>query len=194
MNDERDIFLVWTDTALLLLCSFVAMSMLLVALVNPPKPKAQNDVTPAGNMIVHIRWGDGLDVDVDLWVRAPGDVAVGYSNKQGRYFNLLRDSLGDSNNLGGLREEFAFSNGVPPGEYCSTVGLYRTGSPELLPVKVSYDIAIRGDATTWDITKGSIVLTHMAEEQTLACFTLDDRKLLVPGSLNNVTRHLWHAQ
>lgn len=192
MTDERDAFIVWTDSALLLLGSFIVLTALLLNLINPPQKKSQDEATPVGNIIVHIRWPDGIDADVDLWIRAPGDIPVGYSSKQGRYFNLLRDSLGTSNNLGGLREEFAFSNGVPPGEYCSTAGLYRIADGSLLPVTVTYDISLRGDSVS-DITNGSIQLTRVGEERTLACFTIDDRKLVVPGSLNTVERHIWRA-
>ncbi len=192
MNDERDLLTAWLDTTLLLFGGFVVLAAILLSLVNPPQKKNNDEVTPVGNVIVHIRWGDGLDADVDLWVKAPGDAAVGYSSKQGRYFNLLRDSLGDSNNLGGLREEFAFSNGVPPGEYCATAGLYRIADHSLLPVTVTYDISLRGDSV-WNITNGSIQITRVGEEKTLACFTIDERKLVVPGSLNTIERHIWRA-
>ena len=35
----------------------------------------------------------------DLWVQAPGDVPVGYSNKSGGVFNLLRDDLGKAKDM-----------------------------------------------------------------------------------------------
>lgn len=193
MHDERDAFIVWTDSALLLLGSFIVLTALLLMLINPPQKKTKDETTPVGNITVHIRWKpDGIDADVDLWVRAPGDIPVGYSSKQGRIFNLLRDSLGNSNNLDGLREEFAFSNGTPPGEYCATAGLYRIADHSLLPVTVAYDISLRGDNVS-EITHGSIQLTRVAEEKTLACFTIDDRKMVNPGSVNTVARHIWRA-
>jgi len=37
---------------------------------------------------------DAALAHVDLWVQAPGDVPVGYSNKSGGVLNLLRDDLG----------------------------------------------------------------------------------------------------
>jgi hypothetical protein len=35
----------------------------------------------------------------DLWIQAPGDVPVGYSNKSGGVFNLLRDDLGKAKDM-----------------------------------------------------------------------------------------------
>ena len=35
----------------------------------------------------------------DLWVQAPGDLPIGYSNKSGGVFNLLRDDLGKAKDM-----------------------------------------------------------------------------------------------
>ena len=43
--------------------------------------------------IVKVIDGDTVDVDIDLWVKAPDDIPVGYSNQGGLFFNLLRDDL-----------------------------------------------------------------------------------------------------
>jgi hypothetical protein len=49
---------------------------------------------------------------VDLWVQAPGDIPVGYSNKGGLIMNLLRDDLG-TNDPTPLLYENQYSHGVP---------------------------------------------------------------------------------
>ena len=70
-------------------------------------------------MIVDAQWPDNWRTDVDLWVQAPGDVPVGYSNKGGVIMNLLRDDLG-TNDPTPLRYENQFSRGVPPENTRST--------------------------------------------------------------------------
>jgi hypothetical protein len=35
----------------------------------------------------------------DLWVQAPGDLPIGYSNKSGGVFNILRDDLGKAKDM-----------------------------------------------------------------------------------------------
>ena len=75
--------------------------------------------------MVEANWPPDLDSDVDLWVQAPGDVPVGYSNKGGAVFNLLRDDLGQQLDLSGLNYESSYSRGIVPGEYTVNVHLYR---------------------------------------------------------------------
>jgi hypothetical protein len=97
---DEETLTVWLDTALLMLGGFVLMSVLMMAVVNPPTRSSESDnVQAPGNVIVEAQWADKLDADVDLWVQAPGDVPVGYSNKSGQIFNLLRDDLARSTTL-----------------------------------------------------------------------------------------------
>jgi hypothetical protein len=89
---DEETLTVWLDTALLMLAGFVLMSVLMMSVMNPPTQSSESDnVLAPGNVIIEAQWGDKLAADVDLWVQAPGDVPVGYSNKGGAVFNLLRD-------------------------------------------------------------------------------------------------------
>ena len=54
------------------------------ALVNCPNVKKCIVVKRTGN---YIYWDNDRDVDIDLWVKAPEDIPVGYSNKGGLFFN-----------------------------------------------------------------------------------------------------------
>lgn len=96
---------VFRDVILLALAGFVTLVLLLLPHLNP-KAKAEQATQSPGNVIVELRWPDGLDADVDLWVQAPGDTPVGYSNKGGAIFNLLRDDLGHAADLTELNYEF----------------------------------------------------------------------------------------
>ena len=80
---------VFRDVIMLALLGFIAIVLLLLPHLNPPA-KAEESVSAPGNVIIEIHWPEHLDADVDLWVEAPGDRPVGYSNKGGRIFNLLR--------------------------------------------------------------------------------------------------------
>ena len=112
---------VFRDVIMLALLGFVAIVVLLLPHLNPPV-QATEATQPPGNVIVEVRWPDEFDSDVDLWVEAPGDVPVGYSNKGGRIFNLLRDDLGHIGDTTGLNYEIAFSRGTPGGEYTVSLG------------------------------------------------------------------------
>ena len=65
-----------------MLGGFVLMSVLMMTVMNPPTKSSESDnIQTPGNVIIEAQWADKLDADVDLWVQAPGDVPVGYSNK-----------------------------------------------------------------------------------------------------------------
>ena len=125
---------VFRDVIMLTLAGFIVIVLLLLPHINPV---AKTDLVaePPGNVIVELRWPDELDADVDLWVEAPGDAPVGYSNQGGLVFNLLRDDLGRVSDPLELNYETAFSRGVPAGEYTVNVHLYRNRTPHY-PVPV----------------------------------------------------------
>jgi hypothetical protein len=119
---DEETLTVWLDTALLMLGGFILMTVLMLSVVNPPAQSAetQGEQSP-GNVIVEAQWADGVDADVDLWVQAPGDRPVGYSNKSGQMFNLLRDDLGKAQDVTDYNYEVAYSRGIPSGEYVVNV-------------------------------------------------------------------------
>src|SRR6202521_4580652 len=104
------------DMLFLLVFAYLVIGAVALAHVR----KKAEDVTgaaPPGSLIVDIHWEDKIDADVDLWVQAPGDVPVGYSNKSGIIFNLLRDDLGHSGDPVSMNYEIAYGRGLWPGEY-----------------------------------------------------------------------------
>src|SRR5262245_19785264 len=80
---DEETLTVWLDTALLMLGGFVLMAVLMMTVMNPRAKSSEAGIQSPGNVIIEAQWGDKLDADVDLWVEAPGDVPVGYSNKSG---------------------------------------------------------------------------------------------------------------
>jgi hypothetical protein len=80
--DEESGATVFRDVIMLALAGFITVVILLLPHVNPPGTAEDSDQSP-GNIIVEVRWPDEVDADVDLWVEAPGDRPVGYSNKGG---------------------------------------------------------------------------------------------------------------
>lgn len=190
MSNDEDTFVIWADNALLLLGGFILICFLLIQTitVKPIDPKNEN-TSPEG-VTVEIRWPDGMDADVDLWVQAPGDVAVGYSNKQGRVFNLLRDDLGHyDDGLGNLRYESAYTRGVPAGEYIVNIGSYRNA--DQFPITVQVKITVRLKDRVQQIGSTTVTLTKISQEITAMRFTLDTNHNLVPGSVNHLFKPLW---
>jgi len=181
---------VFRDVIFLALAGFVAMVLLLLPHLNPPA--TANEGTPApGNVIVEISWPEKIDADVDLWVQAPGDAPVGYSNKGGLLFNLLRDDLGVQSDMTNINYEVSYSRGVAPGEYVVNVHLYRDLSGQLpLPVNVVVSVKSSAQAAAKRLLQTQLLLHHQGEELTAFRFVLNEDGTLVPDSVNDLPKAL----
>lgn len=193
-EDNNDGDIVFRDIITLALCGFVSMVVMILPHLNPAaKADAIDAVSAPGNVIVEIRWPDGSDADVDLWVQAPGDVPVGYSNKGGAIFNLLRDDLGRVGDPTNQNYEISFSRGLPPGEYAANVHLYR--NPSAQPIEVTMAISAKPtvQASARPLLSTKLVLRREGEELTGFRFTLDANGKLQADSVHNLYKPLRSA-
>jgi hypothetical protein len=182
---------VFRDVIMLALAGFVAMVILLLPHLNPRGEDAQASTEPPGNVIVEVRWPDELDSDVDLWVEAPGDVPVGYSNKGGAIFNLLRDDLGRKADATDLNYEVTYSRGIPAGEYTVNLHLYRN-SARVLPIPVTVVTSVKKSPAerARQILASKVELAREGQELTVYRFRLSEEGTLVPGSVHSLQREL----
>ena len=192
--DGTDDGTVFRDVIMLALLGFVTIVIPLLPHLNPPT-QATASADPPGNVIVELRWPDELDTDVDLWVEGPGDVPVGYSNRGGRIFNLLRDDLGHFRDATELNYEVAFSRGAPAGEYTVNLHLYRNNAG-LLPIQAVVVIRVKANpnSATQTIATERVELIRVGQELTVVRFALDHSGNLVPGSVHRLHRGLRTAQ
>ena len=179
------------DKLFLALLMFVMMVVVMFPHLNPPANESDNLSDPPGNLVVNITWPEGRN-DVDLWTLGPGEPrAVGYSNKGGVLWNLLRDDLGMSTDFLPENFENAFSRGVPDGRYWVNVHCYRCS---VLPVPVKVEISLKSKkgnskARITRILTTEVVLDYSGEEVTVVSFRIDKNKLL-KGSLNHLYKPL----
>lgn len=151
---------------------FALLFLLLLAVMNPPEEKSETDEPPPGLIMVELRWPDDIDVDIDLWVKAPNDQPVGYSNRSSKIFDLLRDDLGSRGDVMNLNYENAFSRGIVEGRYCVNVHYFRGGIPDV-------PISIRMTFKKKDQGQPSLIFSHKdymrreGEELTIYCLNLD---------------------
>lgn len=184
------------DTLLNMLLMLVVIVALILPHLNPPASSKQAE--PPGNLIVHITWPEG-NTDVDIWLMGPGEpVPVGYSNKGGRLWNLLRDDLGNATDATDLNYENAFTRGVIPGRYTINAHCYRCAA---LPVKVDLEISLNKDAgkagakaASRVILTTSLDLTQNGQERTAIDFVMDADGNIDPASMNSVFKPLRSAK
>jgi len=158
------------------------------------KAEESKGAQPPGNVIVELRWAPEIDADVDLWVEAPGDVPVGYSNKAGMIFNLLRDDLGHSGDPNSMNYEVAYGRGRWPGEYTVNAHFYRSADGRY-PVAVTAKVAVQTpEGKVKNLAQSTVELTHVGQEMTIFRFRLDDKGELVSGSLNRIHKELRSAR
>ena len=181
---------VFRDVIFLALAGFVAMVLLLLPHLNPPAT-AHEGLPAPGNVIVEISWPQEIDADVDLWVQAPGDSPVGYSNKGGLLFNLLRDDLGGQSDITQVNYEVSYSRGIAAGEYIVNVHLYRDLSGLLpLPVTVSVSIKASPQVSAKRILHTKLLMAHQGQETTAFRFELDKDGRLIPSSVHDIPKPL----
>ena len=181
---------VFRDVIMLALAGFIAIVIILLPHLNPPA-KAVESAPPPGNIIVEIRWADALDTDVDLWVQAPGDVPVGYSNQSGVIFNLLRDDRGHRDDVSKVNYEVAYTRGMPAGEYTVNVHLYRNMSDKLpIPVTVVASVKANPKVSAIRLVKSDVALEYLNQELTVFRFRLNEKGKLVPGSVHTLPKKL----
>jgi hypothetical protein len=165
-----------------LLCGFLFMILLMV---NPPAEEAVKTPPPPGNISVIVTWQDG-DSDVDTWLMAPEEPApVGYSNKNGAVWDLLRDDTGLGSH-DALKSNFenAYTSFLPDGEYVVNVHAYGLMDP--LPFTVSVEVLLNTGGSSMDrIYAGSVQFDAKGEEITVVRFRVLDGAL-VRSSINNV--------
>lgn len=180
--------------------AFLTLACAALLFVQPIQKKEEakkEDVKSAGDMMVEIHWPDKVDVDIDLWVRSPDDERpVGYSNRAGKTFNLLRDDLGKSNDSTDRNFEMAYTRGLPAGEYVINLHYFmnRDGS---LQEGVPVDVVISTKASTTkelggmkQIITRKAILRVVGEEITVVRFTLDQSGELDKDSVNDFFEEL----
>ncbi|MDO8521000.1 MAG: hypothetical protein Q7S52_02705 [bacterium] len=194
MFDNDDIDLSATpaqDIGFNALLAFIVLFVIVLAFINPVAKNTDAEVKMPGNIMVAIRWPDNVDVDVDLWVKAPGDSAIGYSNRAGNVFNLLRDDLGTPRDSTPYNYELAFGRGMPDGDYTVNVHLFRNGS-QLTEIPVDALVYIsQGSVPPIRIAQKKVVLKSYGEEITIVNFEIKQEKFT--GVSNNTYTPLRNA-
>ena len=184
LSNENDV--VFRDVILLALTGFISMVILLIPFVNPPTEE-ESSSTPPGNVIVELFWDDKRDVDIDLWVQAPDDIPVGYSNKGGIFFNLLRDDLGIYKDNSPVNYEVSYSRGISDGVYIANVHLYREDKTPFKPIIAELLVSVVDPDSNKrkQILKTSKKLEEIGKEITVFQFELDKKGKLKKNSINN---------
>ncbi len=184
---------IFRDVILLALSGFVALVVMMIPFINPPaEAEQETSTTEPGNVIVEIHWPPEIDADVDLWVRAPGDIPVGYSNKGTALVNLLRDDLGHFNDLTQTNYEVTYSRGIVAGEWIVNLHAFRMDPATPPPYVVHTVVSVMRPEflRPVQILEKRIDLKRLGQERTVFRFKLNPEGKLIRGSTNDLQRSL----
>ena len=181
-------YLIMRAYALIVVSVFSVLVVVMMFNLNPKAQQheeAQLKKAP-GDIVVHVVWPNG-NIDVDLWVTGPGEpVPVGYSNKGGLLWNLLRDDLGDQPDFTPINYEDAFTRGMPPGEYTVNVQCFACGFATFpMPVDVAVSIRDRKKGDRLDLfARTTVYFNKKNEEKTAFSFTVKEDGKPDPDSIS----------
>jgi len=178
------------DLLFLLVFAYLVVGAIALAHIGKNDEEQSKGTTPPGSVIVEMRWDKPIDADVDLWVQAPGDVPVGYSNTSGKIFNLVRDDLGKGGDPNSMNYEVAYGRGHWPGEYVVNTMLYRSRDQKY-PVGVQVKVSLQDrQGHVHQALQSNVDLTYEGQETTVFRFRLNEKGELIADSVNRIHKDL----
>ncbi len=175
-QNEADENTIFRDVIFLALIAFVAMLMIVIPFLADPTEQENEEIVSPGNLISEIIWDNDLNDDIDLWLIGPGEPGpIGYSNKSGVIWNLLRDDLGAASDLSGMNYESAYSRGLESGWYRFNVHWYNSHS-KVTEINVKMVISIKKNPTdsVRQLVVRDVTLTRSQREVTVFYFYLNE--------------------
>ena len=156
------------------------MLLLLILIILPHKPRleAKPAVELFSQLMIGVRWPDNTPADVDLWVRAPGDLPVGYSNTRGSASSLVWDDVGSVDNPS-WRYEAVMLRSATDGENTVNLHCYKCLEPINTTVSVWKNLP-DGVRELW---RGAVGLVP-SQEITVIRFSVKDGQI-IPGSFHD---------
>ena len=189
----KNVYLLFRSYSLIVTSLFVVLVTVMVANLNPKATDQKVLETKApGDIVAHIVWPNG-DIDVDLWLSGPDEpVPVGYSNKGGVLWNLLRDDLGNKPDATPINYEDAFTRGVVPGEYVVNLQCWRCDKATF-PMTVDVAVSMRnrsGDQPLENFVVSKVLIKEDGQEKTAVRFIVKPDLTVDMDSINNTYKPL----
>lgn len=161
------------DFAFNLIIALIALFILSIMMLNPPKQDS-NTKKEAKYLIV-MRWQDGSNHDVDLWVQY-GERIVGFPMRQSDNLSLERDDLGPDDTTSmlhftPLNEEIIAIRSFKEGWYTINAHWYRKRDNGQVPIVRWAIIAVYDNNRLVD--QGGVVFDAQGQEKTLVRFYMN---------------------
>jgi len=168
------------DLSFLMTMTF--MLLFFLAIVNLAINKQDADVKkPKAEFLAVLTWQEGVDLDVDFWVRDPADNNVWFSRKDSGVTHLDRDDLGTRNDtvineynetvVIPINQEIVTLRGFMPGRWVFNVHLYRVGD-EGVPAHCNM-VLTKLNPVAQVVFNRKLTLDKVWDEKTMAVVEMD---------------------
>ncbi|GKY88281.1 hypothetical protein [Sinisalibacter aestuarii] len=190
-DGEFDAF---TDLLFNALVGFAFMFFIAFAMINPVAETGKIDTDV--EILITMRWPDGHEDDVDVYVEDPVGNIVWYNDRETGLMHLDRDDRGQFKDVllingeeieNPLNQETVSVRGLMNGEYVVNVVHFIATSVDPLPVTVKVE---KMNPSVRVIYYGEVELTGTGDEVTVARFTLQDDEI---RDVNNRQKSLVEA-
>lgn len=180
---EYDAF---TDLLFNALVGFAFMFFIAFAMINPVAETGKIDTEV--EILITVRWPDGHEDDVDIYVEDPVGNIVWYHEREAGLMHLDRDDRGQFKDVilvngeevaNPLNQETVSIRGLMNGEYVVNVVHFIATSTDPVPVTVKIE---KMNPSVRVVFYQEVELGGSGEEVTVARFTLDDDEIV---DLNN---------
>jgi hypothetical protein len=174
-NGEFDVF---TDLLFNALVGFAFMFFVAFAMINPVAETGEIDTEV--ELLITMRWPDGHQDDIDLYVEDPAGNVVWYHEREGGLMHLDRDDRGQFKDVilmngaeveNPLNQETVSVRGLMEGEYVVNIVHFIATEPGAVPVTVKVE---KMNPSVRVVYYGEETLSGTGEEKTVVRFTLED--------------------
>lgn len=171
----------FVDFLFILTCYLMSLVFLLFLQISPSKDTGE--IKAHGEFMVSLDWPEGVNHDVDLWVKDPHQNVVYFSVMSSGLMNLEKDDRGTQNETYTdefgreisvqMNREVVVLRGCIPGEYEVMAHVYslRGDPPPPEKMLLKYEVS---DLNPYKVCcKGESSYHRLGEEVSLVRFTLD---------------------
>lgn len=172
---SSNVWIPFGDVMSTIMAIFLITSILLVVQYSPQHHKKDSDIQSPGSLMVEIFWKP--NVDIDLWIQTPDDGPIGYTRKNGKYIDLLKDDLGlENSKVNDMHYENAYARNIPEGIYIINIHWYmdREDHPKDVEIKTHLSIMDKDSKKEPVVVDKISVLTEISQEFTVMRVSIDN--------------------
>lgn len=185
MKRGHSSLIAWLDLYMNIACTAVALFVIaFIFMAVDNTKKTEEGILPKADFLITLDWSTKSNNDIDLWVRDPDNMVVGYRAPSVVGMFLDRDDLGNRHDIivdkSGkqttieINQEVITIRGYKQGKYTVNAHYYRGSTVENLTVSV-----LKLQPFSYVFRSNETILDQEGQEKTLVSFEIDSEGKLI---------------